>query len=98
MSTTGETHNIEFWRLASPELGAIRIAVGEAWSSHRMMIKHDSKSQAELGAGASMSTARWTNKMEFWASPAQLQDGVLAQRGTPISAGTITSETEGVCT
>ena len=67
MSTTGETHKIEFWPLASPELGAIRIAVGEAWSPHRIMINHDSKSQAELDAGASMSTARLTYKVEFWA-------------------------------
>ena len=73
---------MEFWALASSEPDAIRIAVGEAWSSHRMMINHDSKSQAEWDAGASMSTARWTHKMEFWAFPTRLEDGVLAQMGT----------------
>ena len=74
MSTKGKTHKMEFWTLASPDLGAIRIAVGEAWSPHHIMINHDSKSQAELGAGASMSTAHWTYKMEFWALPPVLQN------------------------
>ena len=82
MSTKGWTHKMEFGALVSPQPGAIRIAVGEAWGPHRMMINHDSKTQAEWDTGASMSTARWIHKMEFWAFPARLEDGVLAQMGT----------------
>ena len=82
MSTKVWTHKMEFWALVSLKPGAIRIAVGEAWKPHRMMINHESKSQVEWDAGASMGTARWTNKMEVWAFPARLEDGVLAQMGT----------------
>ena len=96
MSTKGWTHEMEFWAVASPEPGAIRIAVGEAWSPHRMMINHDSKSQAEWDAGASMSTARWTHKMEFGAFLARLEDSVLAQMGTAqeSAAGMVAATTE----
>ena len=82
MSTRGWTHKMEFWALVSPKPGAIRIAVGEAWRPHRIMINHASKSQAEWDAGATMSTEGWTHKMEFWAFATRLDDHVLAQMDT----------------
>ena len=53
-----------------------------SYNVNRLMFNHESKSQAEWDAGASMETARWTNKMEFWAFPTRLEDDVLAQTDT----------------
>lgn len=75
MSTAGWTHKLDFWALAAPRPGAIRIAVGEANGPHRIMINHDSMQQTEWDAGASMSIAGWAHKMEFWAYPSKLEAG-----------------------
>jgi len=72
MSMAGWSEKMEFWAFPSQQPGTIRIAVGEAYNPHRIMVNHGSLPQIEWDDGASMSTAGWSEKMEFWAFPPKL--------------------------
>ena len=79
MDFQGWKHKMDFWAFpvhADTVPRRIRIVVGEAHGPHRMMINHSSKSQLEWDAGAPMSCAGWTHKMEFEAFSAQ-QPGTI---------------------
>jgi len=67
MTTAGWKHKQEFWVFKERQPGTIRIAVGQAWNPHRMMVNHDNHSQEEWDNGKSMTTAGWKHKQEFWA-------------------------------
>ena len=65
MTTAGWTHKLDFWVLTASKPGTMRIAVGEAYSPHRIMLNHDTRTQADWDGGLSMNTSGWTHKMEF---------------------------------
>lgn len=72
MDVAGWQHKMEFLAFPAELPGTIRIAVGEAFNPHRIMVNHGSLPQLEWNKGASMSVAGWSEKMEFWAFPPKL--------------------------
>jgi len=75
MNYAGWTHQMEFWAFPTKRSGTIRIAVGQAWNPHRIMVNHDGKSQAEWDSGMKMDYAGWKHQMEFWVYPSRTEDG-----------------------
>lgn len=65
-------HMGEFWAYPDYHPGTIRIAVGKHDDPMRMMVNHESHSQAEWNDGASMTVEGWEQYLEFWAFPNNL--------------------------
>jgi len=69
MSVLGWGHKMEFWVYPTEQPGTIHIAVGEAWSPHRIMMNHVEFSKDIRNRGQSKSLQGWVHKMDFWAYP-----------------------------
>jgi len=74
MDVAGWTHKMEFW--VYPSKQTIRIAVGQAWEPHRIMINHDNCNQKRWDGGLKMNVAGWKHHMDFWAFSTQ-QPGTM---------------------
>ena len=68
MDVSGWTHKQDFWVFKEKQPGTIRIAIGQAYRPHRIMINHESQpNQDAWDAGLPMDVDEWTHKQEFWA-------------------------------
>jgi len=72
MDVQGWAPFTEFWAYPTKQPGTIRIASGEAWNPHRLMINHSDHKQSEWDSGKKMDAQGWKHQMEFWVYPAKL--------------------------
>jgi hypothetical protein len=72
MDAQGWAPFTEFWAYPTKQPGTIRIASGEAWNPHRLMINRSDHKQSEWDSGKKMDAQGWKHQMEFWVYPAKL--------------------------
>eukprot|EP00656_Telonema_subtile_P051739 TRINITY_DN7039_c0_g1_i5.p1 TRINITY_DN7039_c0_g1~~TRINITY_DN7039_c0_g1_i5.p1 ORF type:complete len:399 (-),score=3.15 TRINITY_DN7039_c0_g1_i5:362-1558(-) len=90
-------HYLEFWAYPTQQPGTIRIAVGEAFSPHRVCLNHRGKSQTEWDNGASMNFANWKHYLEFWAYPTQQPGTIRIAVGEAFSPHRVCLNHRGKC-
>merc|ERR1719150_3543522 len=82
MNCAGWSHLMEFWAYSSQRPGTIRIAVGQAWHPHRMLLNHPwCGSQSAYDQGVRMDCSGWHHKMSFWVYP-DLPGDAISVKGT----------------